>query len=128
LPYSEDSEAMNRPPAKRYGQMPDPELDPADWPALDTPQNQGQIIATTIRDLAIKQLHLSRFIDRCMEQEDQPPLRDLIRLLALHGQNASRLGRLLRDQQALSDPAADELNQAINQALDELSAEWGVEL
>jgi hypothetical protein len=119
---------MNPPQAKRRGQVPDPDLDPADWSDLDTLQNQGQIIATTIRDLAIKQLHLSQFIDRCMEHEDRPPLRELVRLLALHGQNASRLGRLLRDQQALSDPAADELSQAIDLALDELSTEWGVEL
>ncbi|MGD8491253.1 MAG: hypothetical protein PVG54_14420 [Anaerolineae bacterium] len=111
----------------QHAATPEPE-----WPADEVwskaqPPRQAEIIAATIADLAVKQQRLSALIDHCLEK-DAPSLRELVRLLALHGQNASRLGRLLRDQQALSDPAADELSQAIDLALDELSAEWGVEL
>jgi hypothetical protein len=56
------------------------------------------------------------------------PLRELAHLLALHSQNAARLGRLLRDQRALSGEAADGLSNAITQALDELATEWGIDL
>ena len=51
-----------------------------------------------------------------------------MQLFALHGLNASRLGRLLRDQRALSGEAADGIAGAIAQALDELSSELGAEL
>lgn len=98
-----------------------------DMPELAIPDHQGQIIAAVIADLARKQQRLSQLIDHYLAG-DEPSVRDLARLLALHGQNASRLGRLLRDQQALSDPVTDELSQAIDFALDQLSAEWGVEL
>jgi hypothetical protein len=53
---------------------------------------------------------------------------ELARLLALHGQNASRIGRLLRDQRALSGAAADGLLEAIAKALDEISTELGIKL
>ncbi len=52
----------------------------------------------------------------------------MARLLALHGQNASRIGRLLRDKRALSGASADGILGAIGQALDELSTELGVPL
>jgi hypothetical protein len=51
-----------------------------------------------------------------------------MKLFSLHGQNASRLGRLLRDQRALSGQAADGLLDAIGKALDEISTELGVTL
>jgi hypothetical protein len=56
------------------------------------------------------------------------PLRELAHLLALHSQNAARLGRLLRDKRALSGEAAEGLSSAIDQALDELATEWGIDL
>ena len=84
-------------------------------------------IAAVIRDLGAKQQILSDLIDRCLAEGDLPT-GDLARLLALHSQNAARLGRLLRDQQALGDPTATLMVEALNAALDELSEEWGVEL
>lgn len=84
-------------------------------------------IAGVIHDLAAKQQCLSEYIDGCLA-DDSLPIRDLVRLLALHGQNASRLGRLLRDKRALSGEAADGISGAIAQALDELATEWGLEL
>lgn len=78
-----------------------------------------------IADLAAKQKTLSQHIDTCLAKTD---IKAIAHLLALHGQNASRLGRLLRDQRALSGDAADGIAGAIAQALDELSSELGVDL
>ena len=91
------------------------------------PKREPVEIAAVIRDLGAKQQILSDLIDRCLAEGDLPTS-DLARLLALHSQNAARLGRLLRDQQALGDPAATLMVEALNAALDELSEEWGVEL
>ncbi len=83
-------------------------------------------IAEIIDDLAAKQARISAYIDSCID--DGLPVDTLAHLLALHGQNASRLGRLLRDQRALSGEAADGIAGAIAQALDELSNELGAPL
>jgi hypothetical protein len=88
-------------------------------------------IADIIADLASKQITLSNHIDTILSaanDDDPPNMLDLVKLFALHGQNASRLGRLLRDQRALSGDAADGIAGAIAQALDELSTELGIEL
>jgi len=84
-------------------------------------------IDEVIADLVEKQRRLSAYIDGCIAQDDVSPT-EVVRLLALHGQNASRLGRLLRDRQALAGPELDELTEAIGLALDELSEELGIEL
>jgi hypothetical protein len=78
-----------------------------------------------IEDLAIRQARLSAYID---SQGEDISVDEIVKLLRLHGQNASRLGRLLRAKRALSGEAADGLSGAIAQALDELSTELGVEL
>lgn len=83
-------------------------------------------IADVIDDLAQTQAILSALIEEHIEGE--PDLDALVTLLRLHGQNASRLGRLLRDQRALSGEAADGIAGAIAQALDELGSELGVDL
>lgn len=90
-------------------------------------------IEDVIADLAHKQAALSAYIDFVVSPAIQGELSaltigDLVSLLRLHGQNASRLGRLLRDRRALSGEAADGISGAIAQALDELSTELGVEL
>jgi len=71
-----------------------------------------------------------RLLDDLLDQIWGPDVavRDLANLLRIHGQNAGRLGRLLRDRQALSGEAADGISGAIAQALDELSSELGAEL
>ena len=85
-------------------------------------------ISDVILDLAAKQAQLSTLIDACFAQLDPRTIPDLARLLALHGQNASRIGRLLRDRQALAPETTDELTDAINAALDELGSEWLIDL
>ena len=81
-------------------------------------------IADILRDLADQQTRLTEMIDAT----DPDDVRTLVKLFSLHAQNASRMGRLLRDQRALSGQAADGITGAIAQALDELSSEWGVTL
>lgn len=80
-------------------------------------------IEEIIEDLAAKQAGLSQYIDN-----NQVDVEDLIALLTLHGSNASRLGRLLRDRRALSGEASDGIAGAIAQALDELGSELGADL
>jgi hypothetical protein len=90
--------------------------------ALDT-------IDEIIADLAEKQILLSDFITETLSDPDGRVTADgLMRVFALHGQNASRLGRLLRDRRALSGDAADGISAAIAQALEELQTELGTQL
>jgi hypothetical protein len=79
-------------------------------------------IDEVINDLLAKQERLSALLDTTEE------VGDLIKLFALHSQNASRLGRLLRDRQALNETPTEGLLAVIDQALDELSRELGLEL
>ncbi|MGC9336280.1 MAG: hypothetical protein ACP5JJ_19225 [Anaerolineae bacterium] len=102
----------------------EPWADPGPLPASGT---NGELIQGIVLDLLAKQKRLSLLIDNCLA-DDHPPVQDLARLLAIHSQNAARLGRLLRDKHALSDRAADAMARAIDHALDELSEEWGLEL
>lgn len=78
-----------------------------------------------VADALDKHSRLSAYIERHAEEMDTA---NLVRLFALHGQNASRLGRLLRDKRALSGESADGLVGAIGKALDEISTELGVKL
>ena len=80
-----------------------------------------------IDDLAEKQHRLSQLIQVALTTDDTD-LDTISHLFALHGQNASRLGRLLRDKRALSGEAADGIAGAIAQALDELGTELGADL
>ena len=87
---------------------------------LPEPDDIPDSIAEVIHDLAVKQARLSKIINGKPNSSD---IHVLARLLQLHAQTASRLGRLLRDQRALSGEAADGISAAIAQALDELSTE-----
>jgi hypothetical protein len=95
--------------------------------ALAGEASNGDLILAIVCDLLAKQERLSGRIDEYLA-DGSLPVSDLARLLAIHSQNASRLGRLLRDKRALSDRAADAMSEAIDRALDELSAEWEIEL
>jgi|DewCreStandDraft_4_1066084.scaffolds.fasta_scaffold03678_7 hypothetical protein len=82
-------------------------------------------IDDVIADAMRRQSELTNYIDaRAAEMTTD----DLIRLFALHGQNASRLGRLLRDARALSGKSADSLLDAIGTALDEINTQLGTNL
>ena len=91
----------------------------------DPPAHLDQSIDAIIADLMEKQTRLSALLD---EIDDPDEVARAARLFAIHGQNASRLGRLLRDARALSGAAADGMLDAIGKALDELTTELGVTL
>lgn len=95
--------------------------------SVELPASEDCHIDAVIDDLYRKQMILSHTIDHIQEAEGIP-LKDVARLLRIHGQNAGRLGRLLRGRRALSGDAADGISNAIAQALDELGSELGVEL
>ena len=91
------------------------------------PSKTIESIDDVIADLREKQAALSGILDKLLIEGDAD--RDtVIKLFALHAQNANRLGRLLRDQRALSGKSADGISAAIAQAISELSTEWGVEI
>jgi hypothetical protein len=99
---------------ERLGETDPDEVPPDEW-----------TIETVILDLCIKQARLSRYIEVHMEDLRADKL---ARFLRLHGQNASRLGRLLRDRRALGYGTDDGISGAIAQALDELHSELGTDL
>jgi hypothetical protein len=82
-------------------------------------------IADIIADLAEKQENLSNYIGKHLGEMQ---VDDLKSLLKIHASTASRLGRLLRDQRALSGEAADGISAAFALALDELATEFGIPL
>jgi len=84
-------------------------------------------IDDVVEDALVKQTQLSAFIEQKVA-EGEMGVKEMAKLLALHGQNAARIGRLLRDQRALSGKSVDGLLEAIGAALDELSTELGIDL
>ncbi len=95
--------------------------------AYSAPDHPLKTIEDLIDDLSAKQARLSALLDQEMDS-GEADLEYVIRLFSLHGQGASRIARLLRLQQAQAGTPQDQFARAINQALDELSKEWGVEL
>jgi hypothetical protein len=91
------------------------------------PSVELQGISDVVDDLMHRQSQLSAFIETHVAEGDIE-VADMAKLLGLLGQNASRIGRLLRDQRALSGEAADGLLGALSVALDELGSEWSREL
>jgi hypothetical protein len=85
-------------------------------------------LAGRIGDLDRKIEDLSCYIQLRLQQTDGLSAYQYAALLNLYGQLVSRLGRLMRDQRALSGKAADGIAGAIAQALDELSTELGADL
>ena len=81
-------------------------------------------ITEILADAQARQAQLSQFIDETLAEGLDTD--SVVKLFALHGQNASRLGRLLRDQRALGGQASEGLTAAIAAALDELGTEIGL--
>ncbi len=79
-----------------------------------------------IGDLAERQARLTAYLEQVLAEGGD--IAEVAKVFALHGQNASRLGRLLRDKRALSGDSADALLDAIGKVLDEISTELGIEL
>jgi hypothetical protein len=94
-------------------------------------RNEGgglETVGDVVRDLLQKQTKLSRLIDRILEAEEEGVTERVIKLLTLHGQNASRIGRLLRDQKVVEGEDVDKLLAMLDPVLDEVAATWGIEL
>jgi hypothetical protein len=78
-----------------------------------------------IADLGRKIERLSRYIDARFDDLEPDQLR---RLLALYGQLNNCLGRLKRDRAQIKGGDADDRARALDEALDRLSKEWGIDL
>jgi hypothetical protein len=87
-------------------------------------------IDTRIADLNRRIEQLSAYIDAAQigTCDDCIDVDQYTRLLALHGQLTSRLGRLLRDKQIVAPEENNLLALAINDALDQASDILGVKL
>jgi hypothetical protein len=95
-------------------------------PDYAAPERDLTTIEGVIGDLAERQARLTAYLEQVLAEGGD--IAEVAKVFALHGQNASRLGRLLRDRRALSGDSADGLLDAIGKALDEISTELGVKL
>jgi len=96
--------------------------------AYATPTKPVETLEDVIADLGAKQAKISRRLEEELES-DRPLSPTGLALLTLHSQNAGKLGQLMNYKLKQGNKGReDELQQAINQALDELSEELGMEL
>jgi len=110
--------------------------------AYTRPLDPAADLDARISDLNHRIEQLSAFIDRASlttsndgDSDDAQrtasnaiDLDQYTRLLSLHGQLTSRLGRLMRDRQTISPEDNSFLQECINEALDEVSEILGVKL
>jgi hypothetical protein len=82
-------------------------------------------INNVIRDLDARQRQLLTYLEDHISELEPG---QIVSLLGLHGQNAARLGRLLRDRRALSGESADGIAEAISKVLDELATQVQADL
>ena len=96
--------------------------------AYATPTKPVETLDDVIADLGAKQAKISRRLDA--ELESGRPLSAMgLALLTLHSQNAGKLGQLMNYKLKQGRKGEeDELKRAMDQALDELSKELGMEL
>ena len=102
--------------------------------AYSNPLDPAADLDARISDLNHRIQQLSDFIDRANlatpgdGDPDGIDLDQYTRLLSLHGQLTSRLGRLMRDRASISPEDNSFLQECINEALDEVSEILGVKL
>ncbi|MBN1640377.1 MAG: hypothetical protein JXA09_04005 [Anaerolineae bacterium] len=96
--------------------------------ACSDPPDRGVDLETRIADLDRRIARLSAYIDRISPDDPDITLQDYTRLLALHGQLTSRLGRLARDQQQLQAGQNADLAEAMDEALDLAGEILGIEV
>lgn len=101
--------------------MPSPKRTQHVAPPARLPVTIEEIIADALRRLQ----QLGDYIDA---HQGALSTAELARLFSVHGENAARLGRLLRDARALSGEATDGLLDAVGKALDEISTQIGIDL
>jgi hypothetical protein len=96
--------------------------------AYAAPAHPVETVADVIADLSAKQGRLSALLDQYLDT-DEGLTPQLVTLFALHSQNAGKLAQMLRHQKGEAErTAADELRKAMDEALDELAKETGLEL
>jgi hypothetical protein len=88
------------------------------------PPRKLDTITDILLDAQARQAQLSTYIDAVLAEGATTD--DVVKLIGLHAQGATRLARLLRDQRALGGQAAEGLTAAIAAALDELGTEIGL--
>lgn len=95
--------------------------------AESDPPERGSIDAL-IEDLHQRWIRLGTYLDRRF-RSGTPPVRTMRNALKLYGQSSSKLAKLLDLRRARADAkAAARMRAAVNQALDALSEELGVDL
>lgn len=96
--------------------------------AYATPTKPVETLEDVIADLGAKQAKISRLLEEELES-GRPLSATGLALLTLHSQNAGKLGQLMNYKQKQGKKGEDdELKRAMDQALDELSKELGLEL
>lgn len=85
--------------------------------------SNARTLADLINDLTQRLHDLNAYIDT---HATEPEL--YARLVALHGQIASRIGRLIRDQQAIAEAAGGDMDAVIQAALDLVSGDLEADL
>jgi hypothetical protein len=97
------------------------------WPSDAAPADLDAHIAQLDESLRGLAVHVRR-LDAQLER-DPALLSGYTRLLNLQGQLASRLARLLHERQQIRQAEGEDLlHDAMNDALDQLSEEWGIQL
>ena len=92
---------------RTHGAYAAPRFDPPSLAQL-TPQDCPPAeLVPIIESLMLQYIRLSRLIDYCLSHLDGHTLEDATRLMALHAQTASRLGRLLQIAPAEEHAAFD---------------------
>lgn len=84
-------------------------------------------IDDVLLDALGKQTQLSTYIEEKLASGEVNP-ESMANLFALHGQNASRISRIFRDQKVLETGGIDELLDVVGDALDLFADEVGVAL
>ena len=89
-----------------------------------SPSGKLKNLDGVIDDLIFRQEQLSAYIDEQMAEGIE--VDDVLKLMSLQGQIASRLGRLKRDQRALSGESADGMFEMMSKLLDEINTEMNL--
>ena len=101
------------------------------WVEEDRTWGEENDLADLIADLERRIAQLSAYLDQVKVGNGTggtATVDEYVRLVALHGQLCSRVGRLMRDQQQLRGEDDPELQAAMNQALDLAGEILGLEL
>lgn len=88
-----------------------------------SPAEPPRTVEDIFTGLADRQAQLEQYLNVNLHDLEGE---DVIRLIALYAQNASRLSRILRDKRQMGG-STDELEQAISRVLGDLADEWGIE-